>query len=480
MPPSSANSSPKGYLVKEFQSIIAWVILNHINVKNSMKAKAMECRFHNLFHGVSSDPKNIPFVKQCAQGLSVFKHLVIPAPTDQQRLTKSPPGPLQLQIRPELIPGATEPMYIGLGPSADIRLVHLEAANVTHLGTERNALISGRTLLRMAKQVSAVLKKVHPIVMECLGPDGEFPSGTNQDDLFKELIKKLMNRKSKGLFVEGTPEDEAPSSNQETSDPTVATLTQGTQAVASAIQKNTKDKWTYKYIPIAGWFAIALFCQNGIARKSVEDLLPLLKFKDYEGNEKKKHSRSAARKEEAASKARSRGGWKRVDLALGGVNTRDHLLASIVGLLADSNSANQEMDSLARQKDRYRFLQQSIKGLQWRIDHSVQLDEDCSRLIQELGDKMKEAEEVRLGMNKIMDQQDKDDRSAMKDTNERARKVAKLVDDSLQADSDKPATVTIDCSKSLGSESQDETTKSTDKDDCSTNGNTSQVESHPV
>ena len=258
----SALSTPKAYLVKEVQGVIAWVILNHLNTQNSMTKNDLQEQMFILYHGITKDPKKIAFCRQCVHGVSVFEHLFVQQPADNiQRLTGSPTSPVRLRINPRLIPGLASPLYIGTGPTADIRYEHLEVASLSQANSDRRSLISGRTLLRMAMNVSRNLKNVQPIVMGILGPNGEMPSGKNDDDFFTELAKAVVDMKANGLLVDVEKEEETTTT---TAVSTAETLTQGVQAVAKKKDADLKTKWSYKAIPAAGWFTVCLFVKNGI------------------------------------------------------------------------------------------------------------------------------------------------------------------------------------------------------------------------
>lgn len=380
MPGTSAGkAAPKAYLVKEIQRVIAFVICNHMNKKSSMQKKAQCDLFFNHYHGApngNSDPTKIPFLKQAIQALSVFECLFDMENTPViARLTDSPIRPVRFRINPLLIPGADSPVYVGVGPTADIRIEHLEMASLTG---KNSTLISGRTLMRMADAVKLDLRKVEPIAKECMNRDGTLPSGQDKADFLKKLASKLVEYKASGLFVEGEDGDgDAPAVD--------ATLTQGVAATAVAASTAAKAKWTHKMIPVTGWIAIALFCRFGLVRAEMELVLPLLKTDDYDKGERSNHSCVAARKEDKAAKSRERAGAgiKRKDLTTGGYDTKDHLLASVVTLLADNNDSTAAMDAVSAKRDKIRLLQNKKKDVQWRIERYIQLGKDCTSLFEE-------------------------------------------------------------------------------------------------
>ena len=90
-------------------------------------------------------------------------------------LTDSPDRPICFKVNPLLFPGATEPIYVGMGPTADIRLEHIQAASVT---SKTGTPISGKSLFRMARGVKHMLWLAEPLVGQCLGPDRSYLSGS--------------------------------------------------------------------------------------------------------------------------------------------------------------------------------------------------------------------------------------------------------------------------------------------------------------
>ena len=450
MAPSSALTFPKAYLVKELQSLIAWVILNHINTLDPMSNVQLQELMYNLYHGISKDPTKISFAKQCINGYSVFKHLFVNRSGNTiARLTDSPASPDRLQLNPRLIPGFTEPIFVGTGPNAHIRYEHLEVASISQAKNGNKTLINSRTLYRAAMTVSANLKTMCPSVLEILNDKGEMPSGLNDDDFFASVTQKALVLKAKGKLEleENIHDKKNPSADLET-------LTQGVQAEKAEKKKNLKMKWTYKAIPVTNWFSIAMFTKNGIATVQVENLLPLLKTGDYCLEEKWKHSRSQHRQEMKASKARERG--RKEHLPNGGVNTHDVLISSIVDILADDKENEMEKQDLERKAKSYKHLQQSLKRMEWRIDHSMQMNEDCSALLRDHDRKWQEAEQLRQDMEDMMSKRKGENRESEVAIIERARKVAKLVTNQSMATPKivpPTATTTIDTStKSVPSE----------------------------
>ena len=269
---ASADYTPKAYLVKEVQSVISWVILNHVNTQGTMTRTERKELMFNLYHGLTKDPKKVGFARQCVLGCSIFRHLFVECKKDKNaRLTDSPNSHVTFQINPRLLPGEDKPVFVGTGPTAHIRLEHLEVASVHQAKKGNRKLIASRTLFRSAMTVSANLKTMLPLVTtQILNANGEMPSGKNDDDFFAELAVKVLESKAKGIFVE-TPSDD---------DVTPPVETQGVEAEKKA-EKQNKMKWTYKAIPAAGWFAVCLFTKNGIATEHVKNSLPLIMDKDY-------------------------------------------------------------------------------------------------------------------------------------------------------------------------------------------------------
>lgn len=420
MPPTSSKGAPKAYLVKEIQRVIAFVICNHMNKKSSMQKRAQCDLFFNHYHGTpgEADPAKIPFVKQAIQALSVFECLFDMENTPViARLTDSPIRPVRFRINPLLIPGADLPVYVGVGPTADIRIEHLEMAS---LGGKNTTLISGRTLLRMADAVKLDLRKVEPIAKECMNKDGTLPSGEDKADFLKKLAAKLVEYKATGLFVEGDDNENADPPHVE------ASLTQGIAAAAVECKRAAKAKWTHKMIPVTGWISIALFCKFGLVRAELEDTLPLLKCDDYAKQEKKLHSRMAARMEDREAKSRARCNNKRKDLSTGGYDTKDHLLASVVTLMADNNESTAAMDAISSKRDEMRLLHNEKKDIQWRIERYIQMGKDCNHLFEEHDKLLDKWKALRDELATLVEEQTASKRSK-EDATENARKLARLV-----------------------------------------------------
>ena len=414
---ASASSLPKLYVVKEFQSLISWVIYNHICKKPSMQKKAMEDLFGNLYHGTgSTDPTFLPFIEQAVASLSVFDVMYVKGMGSMPRLTGSPTGPVAHTVNSLLFPGSDGPVTVGKGPTADIRTEHLELANVT--GANR-ALISGRTLLRQAKLVSATLKKADAIADTLLGPNGEYPSGTNLDDFLKRLAAKIIEEKAGGHFSVGDATEE-----ESVKPPPVATLTQGVKARAAA-SVAVLPKWTYKLIPVSNWVSIALFVKKGIARHLLEDKLPLLKMSDYDKGDKKNHSRFSARKEDAAARSRARG-TGRADLLQGGFDIKEHLLASAVSLLAGNGEANQMANRIAALRDQLRSKHNYMKRLERKIDFYIALDKDSSTLIELHDSKLDEYVKLESELDKLVQLSHKRE-AEHSSVSAQAKKMARIV-----------------------------------------------------
>lgn len=394
-----------------------------------MQKKEQVDVYFNLYHGKrstsTSDPLKIPFVQQAIEALSVFGCLydMKDAPV-LGRLTESPIRPVRFRINPLLLPGTTDPIYVGAGPTADIRLEHLE---MTALGGKNNTFVAGRTLMRMADSVKLLLRKVEPLAMECMNKDGTRPSGEDVGDFLARLIDKIIEQKSKGQFKE----EDSPDGDDDVRQTSHATLTQGEAVMAEAARKSKQADWTQTYIPVTGWFSIALFCKHGIARtEAMENKLPLLKSGDYGKVEKGKHSRRAVRGDQQAEKSRARasgvpGDASATNLSIGGYSTQDHLLASVVSLMADTNDNAAKTDIICNKRDHLRLLMNELKHIEWRIDRYIQTGRDVDKLFDDYDDMMKHCRDLRTELDGLMTVEEK--KRAADETTDTARKVARLV-----------------------------------------------------
>lgn len=292
---------------------------------------------------------------------------------------------------------------------------------MTALGGKSNSFIAGRTLMRMADSVKLLLRKIEPLAEQCMNKDGSNPSGQNKKDFLKKLIDRIIEEKAKGQFKD---DDEVVDNEDNNGPSAVVTLTQGEALAAEAAQKTKESEWTHKFIPIVGWFAIALFCKHGLARNdSMENKLPLLKSGDYSKNEKSKHSRSSVRGEQRDAKGRTTAG--RGNLSTGGYTAQEHLLASVVSLMADTNDAASKTDTICNKRDQLRLLQGELKHFEWRIDRYIQTGRDVDRLFVEYEEMAQHCRDLRTELYEIIAKEEK--KRASDETTETARKVARLV-----------------------------------------------------
>lgn len=277
------------------------------------------------------------------------------------------------KINPLLIPGANSPLYIGVGLTADIRLEHLEMATV---GRKHNSLISGSTLFRLAEGAKLTLKKVDSIFKKCVNSNSTLPFGEDVSDFLKRLAAMIIEYKVLGKYA-----DDGGDSGEQSSDTTVITnmptLMQGVAAAAVAAKEKTKADWKYKFIPVARWFVIALFVKNGLARSKLEDTLPLLKDGDHTKEEIGNHLGLVVCREDKQAKAHVYKGDGRIDLSTGGFNTKDHLLASVVSLMAKNNETISSIDTNGSKRDQMWLLQAKIGNPQWQINCYIQFGKEC-------------------------------------------------------------------------------------------------------
>ena len=426
-------SKLKAYLVKELQMVIAFVCLNHLQTAGSKKGTELEELMFHHCHGPAQkqpdhgsegpsrrvDPLAISFMRQCIEGLSVFEWLF--EKNDficlQQTLSGGLTSPVRLRLNPLLLPGDESlSIYVGHGPSADIRMEHIEKATLTG-----NALISGRTLFRHGKNVQCILRKAEALVPQCLGSDGEFPSGTNRKDFLKKLYEKFLE-----LYGKDEPKNNGEDkSKEDRAEPKQASLTQGVAAQEQEDAESSKKKWTYTLIPCTGWFAIALFVKKGIAGEKVEDRLPLLKNnKNYSKQEKKNHTRTAVRSQNASTASRERSG--RTDLATAGTASADHLNALLVQVISTASDARREEKSIAGIREQLSAAQKRVKFHQFKIQTGISLGKDVSVLMEEHDNLLGEVEEITVRLSDARREQERK-RAMMVADNAEARKVARLV-----------------------------------------------------
>ena len=185
---------------------------------------------------------------------------------------------VKFKLHSPLLSGATKPM-------ADVQCCHLQIACLTG---KTKTLVAGCSLCHMAASVESLLKSVNDVAALTLDSNGALPSGWKCKDCLNKLIDKLLNLKANGQFKEEEcTEDKNPSS-------TAATLTQGVAAAAAATAVQAWAKWAHKMIPIAGWVSVVLFRSKGIARKNLQNKLPLLKSVNCSEEVKIKHARVAS------------------------------------------------------------------------------------------------------------------------------------------------------------------------------------------
>ena len=442
---SSGEEMPllKAYLVKEIQKFVSYATWNLIQSKGSMSDKAQKDIAFIIFHGApaqgsnasssnssqgnnNSDPMNIPFIQQAIEGVSVFAHLYdkndLERATGQSRLLGgSNSGPGRIRINKLLIPGADIALYVGNGPAADIRKEHLEQSNLSQRNT---TLLLGRSILRTGKAVQATLRKVDAIAITLMNRDGTLPSGTNLESFLEALADKLVELKMAGKFNEDANVESDKAKNP--ADKVVQDG--GAPEVAVATCEDRRKNWTYKMIPVTGWFSIALCVKNGIARKSLEDCFPLLKHGDYDKEEKKNHSRKAVRESNLYATARSRPG-RRVDLATAGFDARDHIMASFLNIFADSNMSQTTNSMIEGKRDEVRFQEKMILMAQKQVDINMALGRDVSPLLENIETLMANLAQSQKELMEMNSEYSK--RKANNDINiNQAQKVARMVQSS--------------------------------------------------
>ena len=132
-----------------------------------MKKAELEMTYFQEYHQ-GKDQEKISFVLQLVKGLGVFDVLFDNSnKAVMSRLTDSPDSPVRLRLDPLLLPGTDKPMYVGSGPTADIRIEHLEMAT---LGGTGNTLLAGRTLFRMAENIKAIHTRLTQLFCNVLIP----------------------------------------------------------------------------------------------------------------------------------------------------------------------------------------------------------------------------------------------------------------------------------------------------------------------
>lgn len=166
-----------------------------------------------------------------------------------------------------------------------------------------------------------------------------------------------------------------------------------------------------------------MFCSVGIARKQTENLLPLLKVGDYDKDEKKKHSRSAARSELKKEAAKDRV-LRQTTLEMAPTHS-EKLLGSVLDLLALSHG-KKEKKALSKEKDRLvRGMQKQLGHLEWRIDFHEKRGYNTDALVDKhsrlLIDITRLQEELQCEVEDASLKREADD------TVQKARKVARTV-----------------------------------------------------
>ena len=434
---SSSRPVPKACLVKELQRTVSFVVWNHVAKKGKEKKTSLHSKHFDSCHGEKDKegkpvPDSISFVEQMVHALDVFEHVVEAdsAPVFQ-RLTDSPNKPVRFRIKECLVPGAEGPVCIGAGPTADVRLEHLE---MTNLSGENNTHISGRNVEKQANEAKAVLRKVEAVAKTIL-KDGKLPSGTDtKEECLKVLGDHLVQLKAAGQCTELDAEEK----ENNTAGPT-ETLTQGVAAARNVEQKAVKAEWANKMFPVSGWVCIALFHKMGIAHDECEDKLPFLKDKDCGKEEKHNHSRAAARKEEAASVARRNGHL------LAQFDTKETLVANMMLMLGN----NQELDALsedvASKQLALRLVNEDMATVKWRIARCEKTNHDRSDidfLWRQFGVMQEERTATRKELEALLEDQSRKRKEVLAE-NEKQKKLAKLIATPRASASDQTAPVSI-------------------------------------
>jgi hypothetical protein len=174
-----ADTNVTKKLLAEFQGLIAFACYDSPSISQggtSMTETVMEHLMAKLCFGEKNgNPDVMCYEDQFLAGLNKFQGLF----TDDVD-SRASNGATVLTMLPSLHRQSSINIYVGEGSIEKGLLARKSLLNAT-------ATISGRTLLRLAKEVLCNCKKMMALVMARDSPykDGCFPSGTNWDDYAK-------------------------------------------------------------------------------------------------------------------------------------------------------------------------------------------------------------------------------------------------------------------------------------------------------
>ena len=187
-------------LLMELQSVIAFACYDSPSITGagvSMTEAAMEQLMTKLCFGNGNDEETICYVDQFLYGLNRFQGLFVSsalpssAAVDKTVGTSTTGADLELSIPPMLHRQGKMHIFVGKGSIEKALLCRKAPANETP--------ISGRTLLRLAKEVLCNCKKLQAIVTANNSPykDGDSgPSGTNWEDYIQWCLKAMYKAES--------------------------------------------------------------------------------------------------------------------------------------------------------------------------------------------------------------------------------------------------------------------------------------------
>ena len=165
-------------LLMEFQALIAHACYDSPSISGagvSMTESMMEKLMMKLCFG-DNDDEMVCYVDQFLLGLNKFKGLYA-GPPPLTDVDTGIPSELLLCVPPSLHRQGKIHIFVGEGSIEKRLLSQKSLTNETG--------ITGRTMLRLAKEVLANCKKMNALVMSSESPYKDFrsfPSGTNYDD----------------------------------------------------------------------------------------------------------------------------------------------------------------------------------------------------------------------------------------------------------------------------------------------------------
>lgn len=199
---SGTNVSKK--LLMELQAVIAFACYDSPSITGagvSMTEATMEQVMTKLCFGsnCSDEDDTICYVDQFLYGLNRFQGLFVSsasptssaAPLDKPVGASTIGGDTELSIPPMLHRQGKMHIFVGKGS--------IERALLSRKAPANETPISGRTLLRLAKEVLCNCKKLQAIVSANNSPykDGESgPSGTNWEDYIQWCLKAMYKAES--------------------------------------------------------------------------------------------------------------------------------------------------------------------------------------------------------------------------------------------------------------------------------------------